>query len=671
MSAATKTSGRSGPQTILVVDDDRIVRNSIKLFLEDFGYLVVEAENGQQGLDLVIKHHPDLLLLDLRMPGMNGLEVLDLVKNFETDLPVVVISGTGKIDDVVQALQKGAWDFLQKPIDDMTVLKHTVEKALERVRLRRENLEFQEYLEEKITQRTAALERAYNKLTHSELKYRSIYENLQDIYYETSLDGTLLEISPSAAKYSLYSPDELLGKNIWHLYANPDQRQVLLQKLQDHGRVSDFEMQLQDKNGRPAWFSVTARFHPGKDTQPAWISGMLRDISERKDDEKRLRASSQTLEALFNAAPLAIMAIDSEMKISLWNQAAEKMFGWTLKEIIGRKYPLAPPEREHEAQKNLQLAMAGEQFRGHEVVRQHKDGRQVIVNLFTAPLRDNEDRITGQIIILEDVSEIHTLRRDAERSSRLASLGELAAGVAHEINNPNGLILLNLPTLKDFVIEAIDCLAEQEDTGRQSKFAGLSLERAANAFPQLLGEIEDSARRIKRIVEDLKDFARQDNLAPGDWFDLNQSVEKAVRLTSNHLKKATAHFRTELAGDLPQINGSSQRIEQVIVNLLINACEALSDADQSILLQTENDPDHHQVWLRVIDQGRGIDPQMLEHITDPFFTTRREQGGTGLGLSVSARIVKEHQGRLLFSSEPGKGTIASFSLPVTATRSQG
>jgi len=664
MFGAIKTSGRSGPQTILTVDDDRIVRCSIKMFLEDHDYLMLEAENGQQALEMIQRHHPDLMLLDLRMPGLSGLEILDLVRTEEPNLPVVVISGTGKIEDVVNALHKGASDFLQKPIDDLTILLHTVEKVLDRVRLQRENQEYQEYLEEKISQRTAALERAYNQLTQSEQKYRSIYENFQDIYFETLLDGTLLEISPSVEKLSLYTKTELLGQNIWQLYPEPDQRQKLLDQLIKRGRVADFEVQLLDKNGRLSHFSINAMVSSLGSDQ-AKISGVLHDITERKETENQLLANTQTLEAIFNAAPLAILVIDHEMKISLWNRAAEKMFGWTQKEIIGQSYPLAPPGKEQEAAENLRLAMSGQQFRGHEVTRQHKDGHPVIVNLFTAPLRDPEDQITGQIVILEDVTEINRLRKDTERSSRLASLGELAAGVAHEINNPNGLILLNLPTLKDFVSEAIAFQQEQVTARAPVNFAGLSPEDAAKEFPQLLGEMEDSARRIKQIVEDLKDFSRQDSLVQKEMFDLNQSVERAQRLVANHLKKATHQFSTELAEDLPQVHGSPQRIEQVIVNLLINACDALTDPEQAIQLRTEYDPAAGLISLRVIDQGQGIDTEQLEHITDPFFTTRREQGGSGLGLSVSARIIAEHKGQMHFKSQPGQGMNACFSLPAS------
>lgn len=669
MFTTTRPNDLSGPQTVLTIDDDRIVRTSIKLFLEDLGYLALEAENGQQGLDLIQNHHPHLVLLDLRMPGLSGLDILDRVKQQDSEIPVVVISGTGKISDVVSALHKGAWDFLLKPIDDLTVLQHTIEKALDQVRLQSENLEYQRSLEEKVSLRTAALEHAYNQLTVSERKYRSIFENLLDIYYEVDLEGTLLEVSPSVEKSSHYTREELLGTDIWRLYPDPEQRRRLLQKLQENGRVSDFEIQLQDKNGRLTHFSVNAMRHPQRTGQASYISGIMHDITERKETESRLRTSNQTLEALFNAAPLAILAIDAEMKITLWNRTAEEMFGWSAAEVLGRPYPLAPEGKQEEARENLLRAMRGEVFRGHEVVRQHKDGRQVTVNLFTAPLRNSDNRITGQIVILEDVSEIHKLRNETERSSRLASLGELAAGVAHEINNPNGLILLNLPTLKDFVSDAIAYQSQLSAAGELHRFAGFSPDRAAEAFPRLLGEIEDSSRRIKQIVEDLKNFARQDNIEYPEWFDLNQSVEKALRLTANNLKKATYRFTTDLASDLPPVNGTPQRIEQVIVNLLVNACEALTDGEQGIHLKTAYDQASDLVCLSVSDQGCGISSEQLTHITDPFFTTRREQGGTGLGLSVSARIIKEHHGKLEFSSQPGYGTVASFSLPVKAIRS--
>lgn len=655
--------GKSGPQCILTVDDDQAFRLSIKMFLEDFGYLVLEADSGITGREQLSRHHPDLILLDLRLPKLNGLDFLKLIRETNSDIPVIVISGTGIINDVVEALRHGASDFLLKPIGDLLVLKHSIEKALEQARLQRENHEYREHLEEIVSQRTTTLERTYRQLTKSEEKYRSIYENLQDIYFETTLDGKLREISPSAKNLLLFKRDEIHSKSSQVLFDNPEQHEQLLQTLLKKRRVADYEIQLTGRNSQAIYCSINAMLHFDTIGHPSHISGIMRDISERKVAEKEILATNQTLEALFDATPLAILAVDANLKVTLWNRAAVKLFGWRRQDVIGRPYPLAPPNKQAEAQQNLKRAMAGEQFRGLELVRQHCDGHLVTVNLTTAPLYAADGTIYGQILIFEDVSEVQKLRSEAERSSRLASLGELSAGIAHEINNPNGLILLNLPTLKDFVMEAIELLQQQDIAQPDLKLAGLNIQRAAEAFPQLLGEMEDSARRIKQIVDDLKAFSGQESFSQDDFFDLNQSAETAIRLTANHLKNATFHFETALAKGLPQLKGSAQRIEQVIVNLLINACEALTDRDQTIRIETGIEPDTKEIYLCVHDEGCGISSQHLPHITDPFFTTRRENGGTGLGLSVSARIIKEHNARMEFKSKPGQGTCACSYFP--------
>ncbi len=177
----------------------------------------------------------------------------------------------------------------------------------------------------------------------------------------------------------------------------------------------------------------------------------------------------------------------------------------------------------------------------------------------------------------------------------------------------------------------------------------------------MLDEMQQSAGRIKRIVEDLKDFARQDSAALDELVDLSQVAEAALRLVDNSLKKATDVIHIDLADGLPRFRGNAQRIEQVIVNLLLNACQSLTQRSAAIRLRTASAAEG--VLLEICDQGCGIDPEHLAKLTDPFFTTRRESGGTGLGLSVSAGIVKDHGGRLVFTSTPGQGTCVQLILP--------
>jgi len=172
-----------------------------------------------------------------------------------------------------------------------------------------------------------------------------------------------------------------------------------------------------------------------------------------------------------------------------------------------------------------------------------------------------------------------------------------------------------------------------------------------------------ASRRIKHIVAELKDFARREDAPRLEPTDLNEAARAAVRLVDASIRRATRRFEAILSEGLPQVRGNPQRLEQVIVNLLLNACQALPDPDRQVALATRLDEARGAVVLEVRDEGRGIDPEHLPRLTEPFFTTKRETGGTGLGLSVSAGIVKEHGGSLEFDSRPGVGTRVTLALP--------
>ena len=182
----------------------------------------------------------------------------------------------------------------------------------------------------------------------------------------------------------------------------------------------------------------------------------------------------------------------------------------------------------------------------------------------------------------------------------------------------------------------------------------------------MLDEMLEGARRIKRIVEDLKDFARREDAPRQERVDLNTIVRAAVRLVDAPIRKATGRFQLVLDEGIPKVHANAQRIEQVALNLLLNACEALPDPGRAIRVRTEHDRERSRVLLVVEDEGVGIPPEHLPRLTDPFFTTKRESGGTGLGLSVSATIVKDHGGTLEFRSKPGTGTTVVLALPAIA-----
>ena len=249
------------------------------------------------------------------------------------------------------------------------------------------------------------------------------------------------------------------------------------------------------------------------------------------------------------------------------------------------------------------------------------------------------------------------------QADKMASLGVLVAGVAHEINNPNGLILLNLPRFEEVFRHSFPILDAYSRENGDFKLGRHSYARLREELPSMLTETQDAAKRIKRIVSELKDFARRDSAELTEVIDLNCAARAAVRLVDNAIQKATHHLSACYAETLPPVRGNSQRVEQVIVNLLLNAAQSLEGKGKTIFIATGHDPEGDLVLFTVRDQGRGIATEHLSRLTDPFFTTKREEGGTGLGLSVSAGIVKEHGGTLSFESTPGEGTTVTLALP--------
>ena len=265
--------------------------------------------------------------------------------------------------------------------------------------------------------------------------------------------------------------------------------------------------------------------------------------------------------------------------------------------------------------------------------------------------------------VLRRTEELELQQQQLIHADKMTSLGVLVAGVAHEINNPSSLLLLNLPVLKEVHQDLEDMLETHYQEHGDFYLGGLAYSRMRDEIPAMLDDMFIGTQRIRRIVDDLRDFARQGPADRDEAIDLNEVVRTAVRLVDNTIRKSTNHFRVCYSEQLPSFRGNAQRIEQVVINLIVNACQALASRDKGITITTRYRAKKREIRLEVVDQGCGIETEHLSRLSDPFFTTKREQGGTGLGLSVSTGIINEHGGSLVFESEPGRGTLARLSLP--------
>jgi polar amino acid transport system substrate-binding protein len=228
--------------------------------------------------------------------------------------------------------------------------------------------------------------------------------------------------------------------------------------------------------------------------------------------------------------------------------------------------------------------------------------------------------------------ELRLNQQQLQQADKMAALGILVSGVAHEINNPTGLILLEVPTLRRFTTDATKILERYYQENGDFSCGGLPYSRMRDEIPRSLEKLQDAGKRIKRIVDDLKDFARQGNSTCNENVDLNSVAQASVRLVEPTIRKSTTCFSTEYESCLPTVLGNAQRIEQVMVNLILNACQALPDTSCCIQLITGCNRESGTVFFRLRDEGSGISPEHLARLTDPFFTTKRDMGGTGLGL---------------------------------------
>jgi len=262
-------------------------------------------------------------------------------------------------------------------------------------------------------------------------------------------------------------------------------------------------------------------------------------------------------------------------------------------------------------------------------------------------------------------------REQLVQADKMVALGTLVSGIGHEINNPNNFVMLNMPLIKGVWESALPVLEEYFEEHGELQLRGLPFGKAREMVPQLLDDILEGAWRIKRIVGELKDYARQQPTEHNEQVEINQVVRSAITLCSSFIKQRTQHFSAEYDNELPAVLGNSQRIEQVVINLLQNACEALEDSQRGVSINTTFDEEQDRVVVTIADEGIGIPKENLTRISDPFYTTRRSSGGTGLGLSIADRIIKDHGGALRFESRPGAGTVVRVLLPRSDEKRQG
>ena len=407
---------------------------------------------------------------------------------------------------------------------------------------------------------------------------------------------------------------------------------------------------------------------------------LMEENAERRRVEEELKRQKDFNEKIVQTASVLILAIDHNCLVTQFNDHAERVTGYQRSEAIGRNWiELCIPFAEQEVQSRIFEDI----YSGVDIPPVYennivcKNGSRRTVSWQNSLLRDDDDRILGILAIGVDITE----RILAEEKSRLqheqliqadkmVALGTLVAGVAHEINNPTTSIMMNAPYVAKMWYGASPILEKNYEEQGDFMIGNWPYSQVRERLPLLLDGITDGARRVKRIVADLKDYARHEGATGAVPVNVNRVVERALSLLSNLIKKSTRNFSVVLAQNLPEVLAQSQRLEQVVINLVINACQALPDPGRGVFVSTFAPSHSGRVFFTVRDEGVGLAEEHLPRVTDPFFTTKRETGGTGLGLAICARIVEDCGGELHFESREGAGTLVSVALPAIKPKTE-
>jgi PAS domain S-box-containing protein len=374
---------------------------------------------------------------------------------------------------------------------------------------------------------------------------------------------------------------------------------------------------------------------------------------------------------LLDNHPVASFVIGLDHTVTHWNKACERLLGWTAEQMVGSTrqwrafYAYKRPLLADLIVAGADGAPASEEFFPHL----GDQGRWL--QCAAAPLHDSDGELVGAIQSVLDVSARRLAQQQLEQAEKMASIGQLAAGVAHEINNPMGYIFSNFSTLQEYLDQLFAMLDayQQAEAGIASPEAlerlramrqQVELDYLREEIPALMLESKEGLVRVRRIVQDLKDFSRIDTQQ--DWIcaNLQQGIDSALNIIGNELR-----YRADVVceyANLPEIECLPQQLNQVVMNLLVNAMQALGAQRGHITVRTGREGEH--VWFSVSDDGRGIAPENLGRIFEPFFTTKAPGKGTGLGLSLAHGIVHKHKGRIDVESEPGKGSSFRVTLPI-------
>jgi PAS domain S-box-containing protein len=491
----------------------------------------------------------------------------------------------------------------------------------------------------------SALARDVTEEREKERRFTELFETLQEGVYFSTPEGKLLDGNVALVYVLGYeSKEELLSLDSRALNSHPNQSPVLGRSADDQGGVRTREITLRRKNNTLGTFLDTSRAVWDAEGKIVRYQGTLVDVTERREMEKALRRQEEFQRYLLESFPDLILVIDLNGRYSFVSSRIHDLRGYKPEDLMGKKV-----EEEQDYSPELlglyrDLVTGRKMFGSCDYNSRHRDGSWRTMRASASPLFDAENKLSGAIVSVRDITVEKKLEQQIIQSERLAAMGQMIGGFAHELNNPLTSIL-----------GMSELLQEGE---------------APESVRKQMVILQQQARRAAEIVQNLMYFSRPP--APGKSpIDLGELVQRTLHLHAYSLRKnnITVDFLKETS--VPAVSGDAHQLMQVFLNLMLNSEQAMREVRDRGTLRIRMEKQEKAVSVIFQDDGPGISPEILPNIFDPFYTTKRPGRGTGLGLSICKAILREHNGNVEAASGPGGGAVFTVTLPLAAAGNSG
>ncbi len=632
---------------VLIVDDDASAREALAAVLHEHGFAVHQTADGQEALKILNMHrNVRVLLTDVRLPGMNGIELLAKVRVADPGVHVILVTAFAQRNLALRALKHGAADFLPKPVDAATLMR-VVERSFYRSRL------------DKLA--------AIGKEALGKLKSRAIL---------CSRDGTVLSVAADVAMLLGSDKALLTGKKLWqitgwselkNLFEREITHPVVIPRPEFSVQIQRLELDSESDQVVLVITDITSLRQIQRD-----LLAVTQDIEARVSERTRfLSEEIEFSDRLLDTADVLIAYVNPDGRLERWNKFAADLTGLTFEEASDQ---IADFYRD----RNSALAEIFDPYWEHEITSRvapfpGPDGTLRLLTWSARRFREAPGRF-GRLIIGMDVTEqkqlestlqhynayledmvrqrsreLKTKNAQLIHTARLASLGEMVGSIAHEMKQP-----LNVIAITSDLIKLL------------RKNGKLNDELLENNLEKIRATVE----RMADTINHLRGFTHVDSTT-FTRLTMHDVVEGAITLVGEQIRQEDIEIKVNLPHQADTFRGDRNQIEQVLINLLVNARDAILEAGDQISVKdraieirhTEIDSPN---WLgvEVVDHGIGMASDVVQHIFEPFYTTKDSSRGTGLGLSICLNIVRAHGGDIEVESSPGEGSIFRLLLPV-------